>query len=190
MSAAIDLLAELHSRGGRVRVDGSTLYVSPKSALSPDLVERLRQAKPEVLELLRAAPADMALGEPARPSGAPLSTRGCEALGGDLSEPAEYACASSSEERRTLLHRFTIDAAIPFATFDSPTVGAFLVVRDRRALEALDVGHAALPVLYLDELERSTGKLGAAGLQALLAARSAFGPGVELRAVRGGQRDG
>jgi hypothetical protein len=63
-------------------------------------------------------------------------------------------------------------------------------LRDRRALEELDDEHAALPVLYLAELERFAEKLGAAGLRALLAAREAFGPGVELRSVRGTRRDG
>jgi hypothetical protein len=174
MSAAFELLAELRSRGGHIRAEGDRLLISPRSALSPGLVERIRQAKPQVLELLRSAPTDFTIASGAAKPAEP--------------EP-EYARPSSAEERRELGDRFLCDERIHFATFDSP-VGAFLIVRDARALEALDEEHAALPVLYINELERSAQNLGAAGLRALLAARSAFGTAVELRRVRGSRRDG
>ncbi len=67
------------------------------------------------------------------------------------------------EERRALLQRFCADSRLPLATFDSAT-GASLIVRDACALEDLDQEHAALPVLYLAELERWVHELGTAGL--------------------------
>lgn len=182
MSAAAEVIAELRARGARIRAEGSTLYVAPRSVLTPELSERVRALKPELVELVRSVPPELA-----------LSARGREALGGKASAPArpapEYAAPSSPEERKALLDRFLRDERVPFATFDSPG-GAFLIVRDRRALEALDQEHAALPVLYVAELERWAEELGPAGLRALLAARAVEGAGVELRRVTRTHVDG
>lgn len=184
MSAAMEVLAELRIRGARAWIEGDRLLVSPSRALDPGLRERIRARKPELVSLLRAAPPEMQQ----------LSARGREALGGKAptsAQPAhQYASPSSAAERRDLLDRFLRDERIPFATFDSRTAGAFLIVRDRRALQSLDQEHAVLPVLYLAELEHWAGELGASGLRALLAARGVEGPGVELRRVYGSRRDG
>lgn len=184
MSAAMDLLSELRDRGARVWADGDRVLISPGRVLDPDLRQRIIQAKPQVLALLRAAPPDLA-----------LSDRGRAALGGNApAEPArEYVTPSSSEDRKALLDRFLRDERVPFATFEGPT-GAFLIVRDQRALETLDQEHAVLPVLTFEEIERhaaKTSRVGLrAGLLALLAAREVYGAAVELRRVTRTQADG
>jgi hypothetical protein len=54
MNQAANLLSELNTRGVIVTSAGTCLYLSPSSAVSPDLVARVRALKPELLELLRA----------------------------------------------------------------------------------------------------------------------------------------
>lgn len=66
---AESVLAELRSCGVELRVAGDRLRFRPAEAVSPELLDKLRTYKPEVLRLLRPAVAD-ALGgvHEARPS--------------------------------------------------------------------------------------------------------------------------
>ena len=54
MSAAVveALLAELEERGIRVRAEGWTLHVSPPDRVDPELLDRLKAAKPYLLAAL------------------------------------------------------------------------------------------------------------------------------------------
>jgi lambda repressor-like predicted transcriptional regulator len=53
------LLAELSQRGITLRPAGAFLGVSPQSALTPELLARIRELKPEILSLLTCpAPPD------------------------------------------------------------------------------------------------------------------------------------
>jgi hypothetical protein len=54
MNPAAELLSELLTRGVVVSPAGSSLDLYPRSALSPDLLARVRALKPQLLELLRA----------------------------------------------------------------------------------------------------------------------------------------
>jgi hypothetical protein len=54
MNPAAELLSELISRGVVVSPAGASLDLYPRSALSPDLLARVRALKPQLLELLRA----------------------------------------------------------------------------------------------------------------------------------------
>ena len=54
MNPAAELLSELLARGVAVSPAGSSLDLYPRSALSPDLLARVRALKPQLLELLRA----------------------------------------------------------------------------------------------------------------------------------------
>lgn len=55
MSAA-DLLLDLGRLGIRLEADGERLRYFPRSALTPDLLERLKAHKAELLAVLRPAP--------------------------------------------------------------------------------------------------------------------------------------
>ncbi len=53
MAAVDDLLQELEARGIRIRVAGpGDIRVSPPEAVDPELLERLKAAKPELLVAL------------------------------------------------------------------------------------------------------------------------------------------
>jgi hypothetical protein len=54
MNPAAELLSELTTRGVVVSPAGACLQLYPRSALSPDLLARVRALKPQLLELLRA----------------------------------------------------------------------------------------------------------------------------------------
>jgi hypothetical protein len=54
MNPAAELLSELTTRGVAVAPAGACLQLFPWSALSPDLLARVRALKPQLLELLRA----------------------------------------------------------------------------------------------------------------------------------------
>jgi hypothetical protein len=54
MNPAAELLSELITRGVAVSAAGACLDLYPRSALSPDLLARVRALKPQLLELLRA----------------------------------------------------------------------------------------------------------------------------------------
>ena len=60
--SALLIISELSDRGIRVRVDGPDLVLSPKKALTPNLVSRLKNEKPALIqsleELRRKAGAD------------------------------------------------------------------------------------------------------------------------------------
>jgi hypothetical protein len=56
MNAAAELLSELTARGVVIApAAGACLELYPRSALSPDLLARVRTLKPQLLELLRAS---------------------------------------------------------------------------------------------------------------------------------------
>ena len=46
------LLHEVEARGVQVRVEGEHLNLNPKSKLDPELIDQLRQHKPELLRLV------------------------------------------------------------------------------------------------------------------------------------------
>jgi hypothetical protein len=54
-TAATDVLAELRQRGITVTADGEYLRLRPSTALTPELRERARAVKPELLALLAPA---------------------------------------------------------------------------------------------------------------------------------------
>lgn len=54
---AAEILTELHRRGVLVAVDGDSLSLRPKRALDDALLDRVREAKPAILEALRNRPA-------------------------------------------------------------------------------------------------------------------------------------
>lgn len=60
MSAAQAILDDLVRRGVVVRVDGDALVLKPRSALDDPLLDRVRAAKPAILETLRNRPATCA----------------------------------------------------------------------------------------------------------------------------------
>lgn len=66
----IELLAELAERGITLRPAGSQLGVSPSSALTPELVSRIRALKAEILSLLAGPPPGRAGGRSPAPSAA------------------------------------------------------------------------------------------------------------------------
>ena len=51
-AAATEILSELARRGVRVRVEGDSLKLKPKSALDDILLARVREHKPEILTVL------------------------------------------------------------------------------------------------------------------------------------------
>ena len=57
MSAATEILTELQRRGVIVAVEGETLSLKPKSALDDNLLVRVREVKPAILEAVRNRPA-------------------------------------------------------------------------------------------------------------------------------------
>ena len=54
MTEAVAILTELQRRGVIVTVDGDTLCLKPRRALDDTLLARVREAKPAILETLRA----------------------------------------------------------------------------------------------------------------------------------------
>ena len=50
---ALELMADLDRRGIRLEADGDRLRFSPRSAMTPDLVERMKTHKNELLALLQ-----------------------------------------------------------------------------------------------------------------------------------------
>lgn len=60
MKAAVEIISELTRRGVMVRVEGESLRLMPKSALDDDLLNRVREHKPEILTVLSRRPATCA----------------------------------------------------------------------------------------------------------------------------------
>jgi hypothetical protein len=58
MSAVVDILAALSSRGVAVRADGETLRLRPKAALDDGLLARVRAHKSDILAVLSSRPAN------------------------------------------------------------------------------------------------------------------------------------
>lgn len=57
MIGAAEILAELQRRGVTVEIEeGETLHLKPRAALDDDLLNRVRERKPEILEELRRRP--------------------------------------------------------------------------------------------------------------------------------------
>lgn len=163
MSAALELLAELRRRGARIRVlEGDALHVGPRAALDPDLLARLREAKPQVLELLRAAPTNSTLCSPA-----------IDEIGGG---PSGLPHAGLSPEQcRELLDRSVFEMHSPHVPG-----GMCLLARDARSLDALGDEPITLPVFFQVELEQLR--------DALRTVRSVFA--IELRRVTRSHVDG
>jgi hypothetical protein len=57
VTQASDILAELQRRGVSVVADGNILCLKPRRALDEDLMARIRNMKPAILEALRSRPA-------------------------------------------------------------------------------------------------------------------------------------
>jgi len=53
MTQAAEILTELRGRGVSVAVEGDTLCLRPRRALDDELLARVREAKPAILEVLR-----------------------------------------------------------------------------------------------------------------------------------------
>jgi hypothetical protein len=53
MTLAGEVLTELQRRGVTVAVEGDSLWLKPRRALDYELLERVREAKPAILETLR-----------------------------------------------------------------------------------------------------------------------------------------
>lgn len=53
MTAATALIAELHSLGVSVSVEGGKLHLRPKARIAADVVDRVRQHKAEVVRAVR-----------------------------------------------------------------------------------------------------------------------------------------
>ena len=60
MSAVAEILAELSRRGVAIRAEGQAIRLRPKAALDDDLLDRIRDAKAELLMVLRDRPATCA----------------------------------------------------------------------------------------------------------------------------------
>ncbi len=90
----------------------------------------------------------------------------------------------NSERRGDLLEGF-LEGDYPAAICHSLALGRdFVLARDEAALEALTEADQRLPVLFFGEAAKLR-QMGLEGLRALLDFRAVFGPGVELRSVRG-----
>ena len=88
MSAA-ELLLDLGRLGIRLEADGDRLRYSPRSALTPDLANRLKAHKAELLAMLRPAPE--------APSTAPVTASDAPA------KPAKPICRCGSTTWRDVL---------------------------------------------------------------------------------------
>ncbi len=63
-AAALEVLAELRRRGVLVEARGEVLHVeAPRGTISPEMLRRLRQLKPELLRLAAVAPAPPTVGD-------------------------------------------------------------------------------------------------------------------------------
>jgi hypothetical protein len=60
MTQVAEILIELHRRGVVVTAEGETLCLKPRRALDTDLLARLREHKPEILDVLSRRPATCA----------------------------------------------------------------------------------------------------------------------------------
>ena len=57
--SALPLISELADKGIRVRREGSNVVVSPEEALTPDLVERIKDEKPILIKQLEKVRQDV-----------------------------------------------------------------------------------------------------------------------------------
>jgi hypothetical protein len=53
VTQAVEILTELQRRGVSATVEGETLCLRPKHALDEDLLARIRETKPDILEALK-----------------------------------------------------------------------------------------------------------------------------------------
>lgn len=58
MSAPSDIVNELRARGVELHANGDRLLFRPRDRVTPDMLARLRAAKPALLEFLRSDPLD------------------------------------------------------------------------------------------------------------------------------------
>jgi hypothetical protein len=197
MSAALDLLAELRSRGARIRADGEQLFVSPREVATPELLERLRAAKPELLVLLRDTPARGLLAELER-HGVRLEAHadGLRVRSGSPAIPRELVAAVSEHasairvlllQREDLIEKADLRAmhAEPTAwRLYSRALGLELwLARDEETAEEVWV-QTRLPVLLVEEWLRLA-RHGLELVRAVLNVRAEFGPrGVALGEIR------
>ena len=56
MSAATEILEELRVKGISIRAQHGVLHLKPKNAIDAQLLGRIREAKPEILAVLRRPP--------------------------------------------------------------------------------------------------------------------------------------
>lgn len=90
MTAASEILQDLTARGVTLQADGDALRFTPRHALTPELLERLREHKAEILRLLAGGVDDPADGS---------------AHGPDLPDPGgELELAVDATGRRTWRH--------------------------------------------------------------------------------------
>jgi hypothetical protein len=111
VSAAEELLADLAARGVSIRIEGSRLRLRPRSALTEELINRLRAASAELLALL------LAVRRPAAPP--PL-------------EPTEWwvLCALAEQPK---LSRAGLGAHLPPASRPALEQALAAIVRRREA---------------------------------------------------------
>lgn len=84
MTTALELLAECHARQINLQALGGQLDIdAPAGELTPELLQRLRDCKAELLAMLQALGAD---GPQDLPGGDPLGADGCPDLAGDWQE--------------------------------------------------------------------------------------------------------
>ena len=128
-------------------------------------------------------------GVEARAQGDQLLYRPQNAVPGELRERLRASKNEILSELHSqagqLLDGFLEDESIPAAVFHSRALGRdFVLARDEAALEALTDADQQMAVLFFGEAAKLR-QMGLEGLRALLDFRAVFGPGVELRSVRG-----
>jgi hypothetical protein len=87
--SAVELFANLNRLGIQLMADGERLRYAPRSALTPDLIDRMKAHKAELLALLRPA-VDRSSALPAATVGFPVS----------LVKPTKPVCRCGSTARR------------------------------------------------------------------------------------------
>lgn len=127
------LLVELARRGIELRAAGDRLRYRPRSAMTPDLADRLTAHRGDLLAILAAA--DLAVSDTAAP--APTYTPQERRL---LADCPAAALAAVNAAKRTFapLGRVTVQAVVPFKS--AARDGAARLIRDARC--GGDVGRA------------------------------------------------
>jgi hypothetical protein len=65
VTAAAEILTELHRRGVTLTAEGDTLCLKPRRALDDGLLARIRDAKPAILDALRRGLTEAGMGSTA-----------------------------------------------------------------------------------------------------------------------------